>query len=104
MASDSVAMNTSPSPARPVFWTARAKRDLDMIRAEIAKDAPIAAARFQARLVAAGESLEAFAARYRASGQARELVTVRPYVIRYRVEPEAVLILGVRHGARRPRT
>jgi len=65
------------------------------------KDAPIAAARFVACLVAAGESLEALAERYRASGKARELVTVRPSVIRYRVEPEAIVILGVRHGARR---
>ncbi len=88
--------------SRPVLWTARAKRDLDAIRAEIAKDAPTAAAHFTARLVAAGESLESYADRYRASGQVRELVTVRPYVIRYRVEPEAVVIFGVRHGARRP--
>jgi plasmid stabilization system protein ParE len=51
--------------------------------------------------VAAGESLEAFTERYRASGKARELVTVRPDVIRHRVEPEAIVILGVRHGALR---
>jgi plasmid stabilization system protein ParE len=95
-------MTTSSARPRDVVWTARAKRDLDMIRAEIAKDAPIAAARFVARLVAAGESLEAFAERYRASGRAREIVTVRPYLIRYRVESEAIVILGVRHGARRP--
>jgi plasmid stabilization system protein ParE len=94
-------MNTASRSARDVVWTARAKRDLDTIRVEIANDAPIAPARFVARLVAAGESLEAFAERFRASGQARELATVRPYVIRYRVEPEAIVILGVRHGARR---
>jgi plasmid stabilization system protein ParE len=84
-----------------MLWTARAKRDLDTIRVDNAKYAPIAAARFVARFVAAGESLEAFTERYRASGKARELVTVRPDVIRYRVEPEAIVILGVRHGALR---
>ncbi len=71
-------MTTSSPTARDVVWTARAKRDLDRIRAEIAKDAPIAAARLVARLVLAGESLETFPERYRASGHARELVTVRP--------------------------
>jgi plasmid stabilization system protein ParE len=38
----------------------------------------------------------------RSEGEIRVLVTVRPYVIRYIVRPEAVVILGVRHGARRP--
>ena len=32
----------------------------------------------------------------------RELVTSYPYVIRYRVTGDAVIILRVRHGARRP--
>ena len=32
----------------------------------------------------------------------RELVTVSPYIIRYRISGEEVLILRVRHSARRP--
>ena len=33
--------------------------------------------------------------------QLRETTLARPYLIRYRVEPNRVLILRVRHGARR---
>ena len=32
----------------------------------------------------------------------RELATIPPYLIRYRVLDDRVLILRVRHGARRP--
>ena len=37
-----------------------------------------------------------------ARGRLRELTIVSPYIIRYRVDAEEVVILRVRHGARRP--
>ena len=36
------------------------------------------------------------------SGATRVLVSVAPYLIRYRVTADHVLIVGVRHGAQRP--
>jgi plasmid stabilization system protein ParE len=90
---------TSP---RPVLWTARALDDLDLIHAQIAAERPMVAERMKRRLVEAADMLESFPEVGRAQGDTRILVTVRPYVMRYRVNPEAVVILGVRHGARRP--
>jgi plasmid stabilization system protein ParE len=55
-------------------------------------------------LRATGDSLECFPHRGRlvpGTGK-RELVSVSPYVIRYRVEGDEVRILRVRHSARRP--
>jgi plasmid stabilization system protein ParE len=85
---------------RPVVWTARARRELEAVRAYISAVNPIAAQRFTARLVAAAESLSVLPYRARGGAGARELVVIRPYVIRYQVRPQAVVILGVRHGAR----
>jgi plasmid stabilization system protein ParE len=34
-------------------------------------------------------------------GSVRELVVVRPYLIRYRVTEEAVQIMRIKHGAQR---
>ncbi|MDV3458308.1 type II toxin-antitoxin system RelE/ParE family toxin [Sphingomonas sp. HF-S4] len=54
-------------------------------------------------MVAAGDSLEAFPNRGRpGSHKRRELPSVPPYVIRYPVAGEDVMILTVKHGARRP--
>ena len=55
-------------------------------------------------LFKAGNSLEHFPHRGRpVRGTAmRELLTVSPYIIRYRIAGEEVLILRVRHSARRP--
>ncbi|MDR3435493.1 type II toxin-antitoxin system RelE/ParE family toxin [Telmatospirillum sp.] len=53
-------------------------------------------------LIATAQSLEQFAERGRTiKGGRRELVAVWPYVIRYRIEAQTVMILRVRHGARR---
>jgi toxin ParE1/3/4 len=89
-----------PTPL-PVIWTPRAQRDLASIRGHIAADRPMAAERFAQRLTEAGNSLRQFPSRGRAAGASREIVVVRPYVIRYRVTPEAVLIVRIRHGAQR---
>jgi plasmid stabilization system protein ParE len=65
---------------------------------------PQAAARMADALLAAGDSLASFPHRGRpVRGTAmRELVTVSPYIIRYRIAGDTVIILRVRHGARRP--
>jgi plasmid stabilization system protein ParE len=55
------------------------------------------------RLIAAGDALANHPQRGRSvGGGRRELVTVPPYLICYRVTDDRVEILTVRHGARRP--
>jgi addiction module RelE/StbE family toxin len=88
---------------RRVVWTEPAVAALIGIRAYIGQFNPAAAARFVSRLVQAGDSLAEFAERGRPRLQGgRELVVVRPYLIRYRIAGDVVFILRVRHGARRP--
>ena len=90
-------------PLRPVIWTDRSRRDLEKIDAYIGQFAPLAAQRFTARLVATVESLVDHPDRGRpVRGQTRELAIVAPYLVRYRVTTQAVLVLGIRHGAQRP--
>jgi plasmid stabilization system protein ParE len=93
---------TSPSFPRPVVWTAEAERELEAIRTYIGAFNPLAAQRMSLRLIAAADSLGDLSARHSVAGPAREMVAVRPYVIRYRVAADCVIILRVRHGARRP--
>lgn len=80
----------------------RATRELETIRAYISEFNLHAAQRLTRRLLEAADLLSEFPDRFRPSGSARELVVVRPYVIRYRVRADHVLILRVRHGAQRP--
>jgi len=83
-----------------VVWTRPA---LETIRAYIGQFSPLAAQRMALRLIAAGMSLADFPERGRAIGKGRrELVTVPPYLMRYRIRGETVEILAVRHGAREP--
>lgn len=65
---------------------------------------PRAATHLAVSLLAAGDSLVNFPHRGRPvpSTVFRELVTVPPYVIRYQIKGDAVVILRVRHTARRP--
>jgi len=64
---------------------------------------PIAAQRLGQRLFATGASLADHPERGRMStGGRREIVAVPPYVLRYRVVGDVVVIGSVRHGARRP--
>jgi toxin ParE1/3/4 len=86
-----------------VKFTTSAIADLISIRAYIGKFNPAAAGRMAARLLEAGNSLSDLPERGRAVGRdRRELPVVPPYVIRYRIEGETVLILRIRHGRRRP--
>jgi toxin ParE1/3/4 len=65
---------------------------------------PRAAAHLAESLLAAGDSVANFPHRGRLvrGTSLRELVTVSPYIIRYRVAGDTVAILRVRHTARRP--
>lgn len=88
---------------RRIIWSPRAADDLSSIRDYIGQFNPSAASRFAARLVAAAESLADLSERGRpVNSKRRELIVVWPYIIRYRIEAERVVILRVRHGARRP--
>lgn len=86
-----------------VIWTGGALAELRGIRAYIAQFSPLAAQRMSLRLRAAGESLGEFLNRGRTiSRNRRELAVVPPYLIRYRVLDDRVIILELRHGAREP--
>jgi addiction module RelE/StbE family toxin len=87
-----------------VVWTVSALRDLEDIRRYIGTFNPVAARRVAARLIAAGNGLLDFPDRGRPvpDTDLREATVVYPYIIRYRVHGDRVLILRVRHGMRRP--
>ena len=87
-----------------VLWTFSAIADLEDIRSYIDAFNPSAAQSTASRLITAGDSLANFPGRGRAvrGTDLRELIVIHPYIIRYRVEDDRVLILRVRHGRRRP--
>ncbi len=93
---------------RSIVWTVPARRDLENIRTYVAQFKPLAAQGLAHRLVEAVEALAHYPTRGRLLSDApsdanrRELVIVWPYLIRYRVEPERIIILRIRHGALRP--
>jgi plasmid stabilization system protein ParE len=65
--------------------------------------APLAAQRMAVRFLAAIETLEHHPERGRpVSRGLYELLTVRPYVIRYRIGPGAVEVVRIWHAAQRP--
>ena len=85
-----------------IEWSARSRGDLDAIRAYVEQHAPFAALRLADALIETAESLANHPHRGRTVyGAVRELVVVRPYLIRYRVTIDAVQIMRIRHGARR---
>ena len=87
---------------RRVVWTDEAVRNLETIAAYIADFSPLAAQRLALRLKAAGDSLAEQPDRGRPIGKdRRELVTVPPYLIRYRLRDGVAEIITVRHGARK---
>ena len=85
-------------------WSATALANLRAIRAYIEQFNPRAAGELAAQLIAAGNSLVQFPHRGRVVPKTdmRELVTTYPYIIRYRVAGNVVVILRVRHTSRRP--
>jgi len=88
---------------RRLIWSPDALRDLIDIQSYLAEFNPAAAARFFVRLKAAGDSLAEFSDRGGSIGRGRrELVIVKPYVIRYIVLDDEVRILSIRHSGLRP--
>ncbi len=88
-----------------IVWTREALTNLELIRAYIHQFDPQAAQRMASRLIDAGTSLGDFPERGRtATGETRELVTVPPYALRYRLDAGTVYILRIRHGAQLPDT
>jgi addiction module RelE/StbE family toxin len=83
-----------------VVLTRRALRDLTKIHSYISHDNPVAASRVAVELVAACDRLELFPERGRPGSMTgtRELTTVWPYVIVYKVMSREVRILSVWHG------
>jgi toxin ParE1/3/4 len=87
-----------------VIWTEPSLFHLRAIRLYTQQFNPRAARQIAEALVAAGNGLAHFPLRGRSvpGTDMRELVSVRPYIIRYRVVGDEVIILRVRHAAQRP--
>lgn len=87
-----------------VVWTQRALEHLEAIRAYIEKFNPRAAAHVAARLRDEGNGLVHFPHRGRTVPKTsfRELVADYPYIIRYHIDGDKVVILRIRHTSRRP--
>ena len=86
---------------RSIVWTDDAVSHLESIFTYVAAFDPAAATRLAARLIEVADSLAEFSDRGRDAGRGlREMTTVWPYILRYRVEGDTVIILRVRHGAR----
>ncbi len=87
-----------------VVWTATAVRAVWQAYDYISEFNPRAAMHLADSLLAAGDGLANFPYRGRQvpNSDLRELVTAYPYVIRYRIEDDSVVILRVRHTSRRP--
>src|SRR4051812_1114372 len=90
------------SQVRRIIWSELARDDLLSIRGYIGQFNPLAAEQMAERLLAAADSLAEHAERGRPIGAGRrELVSIWPYLIKYRIDGDTVYILRVRHGARR---
>lgn len=89
-----------------VIWTLPAARGIARAYDYIADFNPRAAMHVAETLRTAGNSLVNFPHRGRPvrGTDMRELVTSYPYIIRYRIVGEDVVILRIRHTARRPTT
>ncbi|MBV9841573.1 MAG: type II toxin-antitoxin system RelE/ParE family toxin [Sphingomonadaceae bacterium] len=86
-----------------IDWTDEAVGNLEAIVTYISAFNPAAAETLAGRLIELADSLAAFPNRGRDAGDGRrEMTVVWPYVMRYRVDRETVLILRIRHGAREP--
>ena len=86
---------------RRIVWTDEAIGHLEAIITYVSAFNPAAAVRLGERLIALADGLAEFPDRGRDAGEGRrEMTIVWPYVVRYRVEADRVLILRIRHGAR----
>jgi plasmid stabilization system protein ParE len=86
---------------RQIIWSLEAAENLEAIVTYISAVNPAAATRIAERVLAVADSLAQFSDRGRPGPEgSREMTTVRPYILRYEVDAEAVHILQVWHGAR----
>ena len=86
---------------KTIVWTDEAIDHLEAIVTYVSVYDPAAAERLGRKLIELADSLMKFPERGRDAGEGkREMVTVWPYILRYRVETERVIILRIRHGAR----
>lgn len=84
-----------------IVWTDEAIAHLEAIVTYVSVYDPAAAGRLGAKLIELADRLAEFPNRGRDAGDGkREMTTVWPYILRYRVEGERVIILRIRHGAR----
>ena len=84
-----------------VIWSPQALEQVAGIVAYLTEINPQAATDLARSLFDAAESLQQHPLRGRATfGGLRELLAVAPYIIRYRVTAERVLIIRVRHAMR----
>ena len=92
-----------------IILTARALSELERTAAYIRRRSPQNAARVATVILDAIDSLGTMPARFKVAGKSRKrgspvhAMTVRPFIVYYRVDeqPPAVFILRVVHGARR---
>ncbi|AWK87393.1 type II toxin-antitoxin system RelE/ParE family toxin [Azospirillum thermophilum] len=84
-----------------IVVTRAAQRDLATIRAYIGERNPAAASRIAVQILSACDRLEYLPERGRPGlvPGTREIMTIWPYVIVYRITPAAVEILRIWHGA-----
>lgn len=88
---------------RRLVWSEEARENLVAIRRYLDEFNPLASQRLARRLVSAAESLVELPDRGRAIRHGvRDLVAVRPYLIRYAVSGDEVRIVKIRHTAQRP--
>ncbi len=86
-----------------VVWPDEVLVQLEQIVAYISVFNPTAATRMGDQLFALGNSLSSSPHRGRpAADRTRELVTVRPYILRYENKDDVVTVLHIRHSARKP--
>ncbi len=86
---------------RRVVWTAEARSNLRGILSYVSAFNAPAAFRLAKRLQMAANSLAEHPERGRETSRGlRELAIIHPYLIRYRIRDDAVIILRIRHGAR----
>ncbi len=84
-----------------IVWTDDAVANLEAIFTYVSAFNPAAAGALANRLIAVADSLATFPHRGRdVGGGRREMTTVWPYILRYRVDGDTLIILRVRHGAR----
>jgi addiction module RelE/StbE family toxin len=84
-----------------IAWTDEAIEHLEAIVTYVSVYDLAAAERLGQRLIELADSLAEFPNRGRDAGDGRrEMTIVPPYVLRYRVDGERVIILRIRHGAR----